>query len=137
MNGKFITGKDAERDQLEWGRMGWFSRPATTGASQLVVMEVELQPGFGHDFHKHPDQEEVIYVVEGTVEQWLEQDRQLLESGDAIYIDADVVHATFNTSNVLAKLLVSLGPCVGDEGYQLVDVSNEAPWNTLRNTESV
>lgn len=137
MYGKFVKGQNAERDQLDWGTMGWFSRPATTGAGDLVVMEVELQPGFGHDFHKHPEQEEVIYVVAGTVEQWLDQEREYLEAGDAIFISADVVHATFNTSNVPAKLLVSLGPCVGDEGYQLVDVSDQEPWQSLRKTQSV
>lgn len=135
MNGKFIDGKSAERDTLDWGRMGWFSRPATTGASQLVSMEVELQPGFGHDFHKHPEQEEVIYVIEGMIEQWLEEERQMLEAGDAIFISPDIVHASFNTSNTPAKLLVSLSPCVGEEGYQLVDVSDQEPWRSLRNTQ--
>lgn len=45
MKGKFITGAGAERDNPEWGEMKWFSRPTTTGVSQLVVIEVELQPG--------------------------------------------------------------------------------------------
>ena len=64
MSGKFITLADRESDGLDWGTMGWLSRPATTGAKDLVVIEVTLDPTFGHNFHKHPDQEEVIYVVE-------------------------------------------------------------------------
>lgn len=70
MDGKFITATAMERDHLDWGVMGWLSRPApSTGAKDLVVIEVTLEPGCGHNFHKHPGQEEVIYVVAGAVEE--------------------------------------------------------------------
>lgn len=132
MRGKFVQADQAVRDSLDWGTMGWFSRPALTEGKQLVIIEVELQPGHGHDFHKHPEQEEVIYVLQGQIEQWLEKESQVLTPGDAIFIDADVVHASFNTFEKPAKLLVALGPAVGDEGYQLVEVHEEEPWRTLR-----
>jgi len=110
----------------------WLSRPQTTGAKDLVAIEVTLSPGYGHDFHKHPDQEEVIYIIEGSVEQWLREKKQVLNPGDSVFIPADVVHASFNVSSSPAKLFVTLGPCSGPEGYQLVDVSGDAPWNSLR-----
>lgn len=132
MNGRFVTSSQAVRDQLDWGTMGWFSRPELTGTKHLVIIEVELQPGFGHDFHKHPRQEESIYVLSGKIEQWLEKERQILDAGDAIYIGADVVHASFNTFDEPAKLLVALGPAIGEEGYQLVEVHEEEPWSQLR-----
>jgi len=91
-----------------------------------------LNPGFGHDFHKHPDQEEVIYVMAGTIEQWLETEKRVLQPGDSIFIQPNVVHASFNTGDQPAKLMVVLGPCIGQGGYELVDVSGEAPWNNLR-----
>ena len=86
MIGKFITAGELERDTLDWGQVGWVSRPATTEAKQLAVLEVTLNPGAGHDFHKHPDQEEVIYVIKGEVEQWLDQEKQILGPGDSIFI---------------------------------------------------
>ena len=132
MQGKFVIAAEAEREELDWGTMTWLSRPQTTGAKDLVAIEVNLLSGEGHDFHKHPDQEEVIYVIEGSIEQWLEDNRQVLNAGDSVFIPADVVHASFNVSSAPAKLFVTLGACSGDEGYQLVDVSDQAPWNTLR-----
>lgn len=132
MNGKFITSQGAERDTPAWGEMKWYSRPATTEATQLVVMEVELQPGFGHNFHKHPDQEEVIYVLEGQVEQWLEDKKQVLGVGDAIFIKKGIVHASFNIYDKPARLHVSLSPCIGEQGYDLVDVADQEPWKSLR-----
>jgi len=136
MGGKFSFCRDAERETLDWGEMTWLSRPDTTGATQLVMIEVVLKPGGGHDFHLHPGQEEVIYVVSGTIEQWLLEDRRELTPGDSIFIPPDTVHASFNVSDEPAKLMVALGPCVGEAGYDLVDVSDRAPWNALRRVPS-
>ena len=132
MNGKFVPSNEAERERLDWGVMGWLSRPSSTGAKQLVVIEVDLMPGFGHNFHRHPDQEEVIYVIDGQVEQWLEQDSQVLTNGDSLFIAAGVVHASFNVSDKPAKLLAILSPCVGEGGYELVEVFDQEPWKSLR-----
>lgn len=132
MNGRFTTTAEVAREQLEWGELGWISRPASTGARQIVAIEVTLLPGQGHNFHKHPEQEEVIYVLAGEVEQWLGEQRQNLKPGDSIFIDADVVHASFTAGNEPARLLAILAPCIGEGGYEMVDVSGTAPWNKLR-----
>jgi quercetin dioxygenase-like cupin family protein len=132
MSGKFVLTQDVEWEHLEWGELGWISRPTVTGAKQLTIIEVHLNPGHGHNFHKHPDQEEVISVVEGEIEQWLETSKQILKPGEAIFIAPDVVHASFNVSNQPAKLLVALGPCVGEGGYELVEVADQEPWKSLR-----
>jgi quercetin dioxygenase-like cupin family protein len=71
-------------------------------------------------------------VVEGRIEQWLEEKRQLLGPGEAVFIPADVVHASFNISDTPAKLMVVLAPCIGESGYSVVDVAGQAPWNSLR-----
>jgi len=133
MSGKFIPATEAVREELDWGTMGWCSRPADTQAEGLVVIEVTLAPGGGHAFHKHPGQEEVIYVIDGEVEQWNEQEKQTMRSGDSVFLPADTVHASFNVSDRDAKLLAILSPSVGgDNGYAVDEVADTAPWNTLR-----
>jgi quercetin dioxygenase-like cupin family protein len=132
MNGKFSPSSQVEREQLSWGSMGWLSRPASTSARELVVIEAQLTPGLGHNFHKHPDQEEVIYVVEGEVEQWLEQEKRLLRPGDSVFIPKDIVHASFNVSSQPATLLAILAPCVTEAGYVSVEVGDQEPWRSLR-----
>ena len=132
MGGKFVIASDTKLEVLDWGKLGWLSNPPNTGAEQLTVIDVNLDPGKGHDFHRHPDQEEVILVIAGEVEQWIDRQKRLLRPGDSAFIPADVVHASFNVSNKPAKVVAILGPCVGPIGYELVDVANEAPWNSLR-----
>ena len=60
MTSRFVLGKEVEREQLDWGELGWISRPPSTGSQEITVIEVTLKPGKGHNFHKHPDQEELV-----------------------------------------------------------------------------
>ncbi|MEJ7618228.1 MAG: cupin domain-containing protein [Pyrinomonadaceae bacterium] len=130
--GKFIRASEIKREHMDWGELGWLSRPAMTNAKNLVVIEVTLKPGAGHDFHQHPAQEEAIYVIAGEIEQWLENKKQVLRPGDCVFIPPGVVHASFNTGDQPATLLVTLGPVVGEAGYEVVEVGTKAPWNSLR-----
>ena len=70
--------------------------------------------------------------VAGTVEQWVDRERRILGPGDSAHIPADVVHASFNVGDSEAKIAAILGPCVGEIGYELVDVAGEEPWKSLR-----
>ncbi|MEM6323329.1 MAG: cupin domain-containing protein [Pseudomonadota bacterium] len=132
MTGTFMMSAETPAEVLDWGTLRWMSHPPSTGAGQLTVIEVNIAPGQGHDFHKHPDQEEVIYCISGQVEQWLGTEKRLFGPGDSVFIGADVVHASFNVGDDTAQLLAILGPCVGDQGYELVDVAGDAPWKDLR-----
>ena len=132
MNGRFITEDDIVRDSFDWGQSGWISRPSLTGSTALCVMDVTLNPGGGHPFHRHPDQEEVIWVREGRIEQWLEREQHELGPGEAVYIPRDVVHASYTVGETEAKISVILSPTAGDDGYSVIDVFEEEPWASLR-----
>lgn len=129
---RFVLESDLKRDTFDWGDVGWRCIPPLTGSTQLAVLDVTLAPGKGHDFHKHPDQEEMIIVTAGQIEQWIERESHPLRPGDSVYIDKDVVHASFNTGSETAHLQVVLSPAMGEGGYELVDVSAEEPWSSLR-----
>ncbi len=132
MAGKFVIAADVTPDVLEWGRLQWLANPPTTGARDLTVIGVTLLPGKGHAFHRHPEQEEVIHVVEGAVEQWLDTEKRILTAGDSAFIPAGVVHASFNAGDGEARVVAILGPCVGQVGYEVEEVADQAPWKDLR-----
>ncbi|WP_262265687.1 cupin domain-containing protein [Microvirga yunnanensis] len=132
MPGKFVLKDDVRREESDIVRLGWLSHPASTGASNLTVLEGTFLPGKGHSFHYHADQEEFIYVVSGTVEHWIEQEKRALGPGDSVFMPPGIVHATFNVGAEDAKVVAILGPCVGEMGVTQVDVSGEAPWNGLK-----
>jgi len=128
-----VKNADVRQEEFDWGIVGWRCAPENTGSRALVVMDVSLAPGEGHNFHRHPGQEEMIILKSGRIEQYLERDSTILEAGDSVYIDADVVHASFNVGDEAAELQVVIGPSLGEgSGYGLVDVSGEEPWASLR-----
>ena len=131
----FVCKDDVEWEELDWGLLGWVVRPANVpDAAQLCCLDVRLLPGQGHNFHNHPNQEEIIFVQSGTIEQWIGTERSELASGDVAFIPKGTVHATFVASDAEeeARLLVVLGPSCGLDGYEAIDVSAESPWAELR-----
>jgi quercetin dioxygenase-like cupin family protein len=127
----FKSAGEIERQEQDWGIFAAVSSPAD-GAERIMTVEGTFFPGKGHDFHRHPNQEEVIYVLEGELEQWVEHERRHLRPGDAVVIGAGVVHASFNVSDRQAKILAILSPCVGEAGYEVEELAAEEPWASLR-----
>ena len=132
MSSTFRIAADLEQFREHWGVRQWVSHPPSTGAKALTVVTAILAPGQQHSFHRHPNQEEVIYVTAGELEQWVEEDKRILGPGDVVFIPPNVVHASFNVGHSDATLVAIFGPCIGEEGYEVVDVADEAPWKTLR-----
>ncbi len=131
MAGAFKPGGSLTRDDQDWGVFAQISGPRD-GLAGIVAIEATFLPGKCHDFHRHPGQEEVIYVIEGTIEQWLEQEKHELSAGDSVVIPASAVHATFNDGDAPAKILAILSPAVGEDGYGVEDVAGDEPWASLR-----
>ena len=131
MAGAFKPADTLDRDEQDWGVFAQVSGPRD-GLAGIVAIEATFLPGKCHDFHRHPGQEEVIYVIEGTIEQWLEQEKRTLTVGDSVVIPASAVHASFNDGTEAAKILAILSPAVGDDGYGLEDMAAVEPWASLR-----
>ena len=128
---RFVTKAEALKEEYKGRTNYWLTRPELTGAKDLQFCEATLPAGEGHAFHTHPELEEMIYVLAGEVEQWVEQEKRLLKPGDSAHIPAGVVHATLNASRADATILAILSPGAS-QGPFMVDVSGEAPWKDLR-----
>jgi quercetin dioxygenase-like cupin family protein len=127
----FKPAGELAREEMDWGVFASVSSPHD-GLRGIVTIEATFLPGKCHDFHFHPGQEEVIYVLEGEIEQWIEGERRLLRRGDAVVIDESMVHASFNDGDAPAKIIAILSPAVGEDGYAVEDVSADEPWASLR-----
>jgi quercetin dioxygenase-like cupin family protein len=127
----FISQAEVQVEPSQWGPHEWVSRPGLTNAEQLLMVRVLMPPGRAHQFHRHPAMEEIIYVVSGTAEQWVDKDKRILGAGDAAHIPQDVVHGTYNAGSDTLVFLAILSPAKF-EGPALIDVHLEDPWRSLR-----
>ncbi len=119
-------------EEVPQGQNGWINYPDVDKAVPgLFAARAIIRSGMGHNFHRHPEREEIIYVLQGVIEQWIGEEHQLLAAGDATLIPAGLVHASFNVGEDDAILFVVLSSASGDAPLA-IDVSTEAPWNALR-----
>lgn len=128
---RFVTAGTARIEFGPWGKHWWLSQPELTGATQLTLVRVRMRPGAGHQFHYHPAMEEIIYIVEGTAEQWVDREKRTLKAGEIAFIPKGVVHAIHNRSTRPMTFLAILSPASA-KGPFLVDVYDEEPWRSLR-----
>lgn len=120
-----------EVEDVPWGPHEWLCRPGLTDAEDLLLVRVRMPPGNAHQFHRHPAMEEIIYVISGRAEQWVEQEKQLLGPGEMAHIPRDVVHGTYNAGDEELVFLAILSPAKF-EGPAVVEVHLEEPWRSLK-----
>ena len=128
---RFVTASEMEIEELAWGPHEWLCRPGLTDAKGLLLVRVRMPPGQGHAFHRHPAMEEIIYVISGRAEQWVDRTSRPLGAGESAHIPRDVVHGTYNAGSEALVFLAILSPAIF-EGPALVDVSRDEPWVSLR-----
>lgn len=127
---RFVSSAELQVEPSPWGPHEWLSRPGLTDAAQLLMVRVRMPAGTAHQFHRHPTMEEIIYVISGTAEQWVDREKRVLGPGDMAHIPMDVVHGTYNAGADTLVFLAILSPAKF-EGPALVDVHQDEPWRTL------
>lgn len=126
----FTDAENAPRETIDGRHHIWHSKPGLTPTDDLIFVHCTIPPGGGHAFHTHPNKEEVIYIIEGEAEQWVETEKQTLGPGSSAYIPASAVHATFNRSDRDLKFIAVITPC-SSEGEIHVAVDHMEPWKSI------
>jgi len=67
----------------------------STPGREVVQVRVDFDPGYAAPRHTHPG-EEIIYVLEGTLEYEIGGKRVTANRGDALFVPAGVVHSARN-----------------------------------------
>jgi len=73
---------------------------------EAVQLRVDFAPGASFPNHRHPG-EEIIYVLEGTLEYQVAGNPVVLKAGDVLFVPHGVVHAARNVGTVPAAELAT------------------------------
>ena len=101
------------------------------GASPIQVSSfsmgnVTLEPNGGQVPWHNQEQEEVYFIVEGTCEMCLGEERQTLAAGQAVYIPSGVFHQLTNIGSTPARMLYCYGPA-GDVAHWRQELDGTLP----------
>ncbi|MDX1326274.1 MAG: cupin domain-containing protein [Arenibacter sp.] len=130
-NWKFVKEKDQMFEKAFGRDHFWHYHPDIVEQAGTYMVKVLMPKGGGHNFHVHPEMHEIIYVLKGTAEQWIEDEMQILKEGDSVYIGANIAHGTFNVGEDELAFLAILSPKEGWEAGT-IDVSENTPYSEYR-----
>ena len=88
----------ASQSRQEWrpGVMTRMQVSAVTGSAQLCVFQQWCDPGKGAPTHLHAV-EEILTVLDGEAEIWIEDERAVLAAGQSLLVPAGRTHGFRNT----------------------------------------
>jgi quercetin dioxygenase-like cupin family protein len=77
-----------------------------TGARRIILLSAEFPPGKVHLLHRHPNAEQIMYVLEGSCLALSEGEPVRLNEGDAVFIAQGEWHGVRNYTDQSAVTLV-------------------------------
>ena len=90
-----VTHEDQPREQWRAGVGTRMHVSASNGASQLCIFEQWVEPTVGAPTHWHPV-EEVLTVIAGRAEMWIDDEHNVLTSGQSLVVPANRKHGFKN-----------------------------------------
>ena len=111
---------DHERQSREQWRAGVMTRmrvSAIAGAVQLCIFEQWCEPGCGAPTHLHAV-EEVLTVLEGQAEFWIENEREAVSAGQSVIVPAGRHDGFRNTGAAVLHVQSTLAAPIFEASYQ-------------------
>ena len=103
-----VSGAQASRlQEAQWGTMEWLVEDALVDGADLSVARMTLNAEACAERHAHPNCNEVIHLIRGSVEQWVGDERFTLQAGDTVFIARCSSHQSRNIGSGEAIMIVS------------------------------
>ena len=111
MGNAVIWEDEREFIPVKWGRTKNLFGPGNVRAKYLKINITEYAPGTEHELHSHPDQEEVIFILDGEGITRTEEGDKPIGAGAFVFIPAGTRHATINVlKEKLMKTIIIKSP---------------------------
>jgi quercetin dioxygenase-like cupin family protein len=94
-------------DQQAWGTLRWMMNGQIDARARQTFGVAELKPGQRNPRHYHPNCEELVYVLSGSVEHWVGDEKTTLKAGDLLMIPRGVIHQGIVLGNEPFRCVVS------------------------------
>lgn len=111
----------AGRPGWEGLHVWWLVDRDQTGAENVVFNTTTFPANTWHEIHRHPNAEEVLYVLEGSGLHLSEGEPVRHDAGEAVYIPAGEWHGFANDTDSPTTVLAVFGGVgsYADAGYEV------------------
>ena len=92
------------------GAIDEFLTRSTEGRLQVIMSTIEPGGGTGDEAYTHDSDEEVVVVLEGSLDLWVGGEHYRLEAGDAVTHASRIPHRNTNPGPGVARVLFCITP---------------------------
>jgi quercetin dioxygenase-like cupin family protein len=97
---------DVVVDPQPWGRLEWMVSDAIGNSDVLTIGKCYIDPGQQNPPHYHPNSDEVLHVISGTIEHRVDDSYFPMGAGDTISIPQGKIHNARNVGDDQAVFLI-------------------------------
>ena len=94
-------------EKFPWGEIRWIWNSKIDGDAEQTLGHVIIYPGKKNTFHAHPNCEELLYVLEGECDHWVDDEVYHLKKGMLIFIPEGADHYAINTGDEVFEAVIS------------------------------
>jgi quercetin dioxygenase-like cupin family protein len=123
MGVRIVDHKQQSKEEWRAGVLTRMRVSAINGAIQLCIFEQWCAPGSGAPTHLH-DVEEVLTVLEGQAEFWIDEEHGTASAGQSLIVPARARHGFRNIGDSTLHVQATLAAPIFEASY---DDQNELP----------
>ena len=118
-NGRDVAGQVMTKPDQEGLIVKNIINRDDTGARKTILLSSEFPPGKVHLLHRHPNAEQIMYVLEGSCLALSEGEPVRLNRGDAVFIAQGEWHGVRNDSDrpVVTLVIYAGAGTLEEAGY--------------------
>jgi quercetin dioxygenase-like cupin family protein len=104
--GGYVALSDVKVDPQTWGRLEWMVSGDIGNSDNLTVGKCYIQPHDQNPPHYHPNCDEVLHVLRGTIRHRLGDEYIEMSAGDTISIPQGTIHNAENLGDTEAEFVI-------------------------------
>jgi transcriptional regulator with XRE-family HTH domain len=103
----------ADRDRISYPGLravDEFLTSAPNGRLQIILSTIEPGGGTGEEPYTHDSDEEVVIILEGQLDVWVDEEHHVLREGDALTLASRTPHRNTNRGDRPCRVLFCITP---------------------------
>lgn len=119
---RIVSLSDVPAQQLPGRQLQWLVTPETIGAEKISMAVMNCPPGSTvRPLHSHRGIEEILFILEGEGEAWVDGDVAPFKKGDAVLLPANSRHMVRNTGTTSLRTCSIFSPPTSPDTYVLYE----------------
>lgn len=103
----FSPGENAVLQDFPWGHLEWYVSGPQKNSATMTVGRCTINPGDENPRHIHPNCDEVLHLLSGTISHSIGDESWTLKPGDTISIPAGAAHNAKSIGTIPAVMIIA------------------------------